>query len=131
MFFTKGKGFKLKEYDFIPTSKSWLKDKRNKNPKPFTYIYPNFLPKDLIKANTKTTKINGSKTNRHPCEKNVKLIEFFISISTNKNDIVLDCFMGSGTTGLACKNLNRRFTGCDNVKEYYEIAKRRLNNENI
>ena len=47
-------------------------------------------------------------------------------IGTNENDLVLDCFMGSGTTGLACKNLKRNFIGIEVDKEYFEIAKNRI-----
>ncbi|QQW62583.1 site-specific DNA-methyltransferase [Helicobacter pylori] len=49
------------------------------------------------------------------------------SIHTNPNDIVLDPFMGSGTTGLACKRLERNFIGIESEKEYFQIAKKRLN----
>lgn len=62
----------------------------------------------------------------HPTQKNLKLIEEIIKIHTNTGDIVLDCFMGSGTTGIACKRLNRKFIGIELKSEYYEIAKNRL-----
>ena len=45
------------------------------------------------------------------------------------NDVVLDCFMGSGTTGVACKNLNRNFIGIELDEKYFEIAKERINND--
>lgn len=47
---------------------------------------------------------------------------------SNKNDLILDPFMGSGTTGCACKELGRRFIGIEINKEYYEIAKKRIHN---
>ncbi|WP_412021368.1 DNA methyltransferase [Helicobacter pylori] len=53
-------------------------------------------------------------------------MEKIISIHTNPNDIVLDPFMGSGTTGLACKRLERNFIGIESEKEYFQIAKKRL-----
>lgn len=56
------------------------------------------------------------------------LPEICITLSTKENDIVLDCFMGSGTTGVACKNLNRNFIGIELDKNYFEIAKERIEN---
>lgn len=49
-----------------------------------------------------------------------------ILLSTKENDTVLDCFMGSGTTGVACKMLNRRFIGIDIMEEYVELSKQRI-----
>ena len=62
----------------------------------------------------------------HPTQKSLSLMEDLIKIHSNANDMVLDPFMGSGTTGVACKNLNRNFIGIELDKEYYEIAKKRI-----
>jgi DNA modification methylase len=62
----------------------------------------------------------------HPAQKPTMLIERLIRLSSNENDIVLDPFVGSGTTALACKNSNRNFMGCDNNIEYVKITKDRL-----
>lgn len=62
----------------------------------------------------------------HPTEKPIDLIEFYINNSTNKNETVLDPFMGSGTTGVACKNLNRRFIGIEMQEDYFNIASERV-----
>ena len=64
----------------------------------------------------------------HPTVKPVGLVENLIFNSSNEKDIVLDCFMGSGTTGVACNNLNRDFIGIEIDSEYFEIAKSRINN---
>lgn len=56
----------------------------------------------------------------HPTQKPYKLIERIIKCSTNENDVVLDIFMGSGMTGLVCKQLNRDFYGCELEKKYCE-----------
>lgn len=64
----------------------------------------------------------------HPTVKPVGLVENLIFNSSNEKDIVLDCFMGSGTTGVACNNLNRDFIGIEIDSEYFEIAKNRINN---
>ncbi len=63
---------------------------------------------------------------KHPAIFPDKLAQDHIVSWTNKNDVVLDCFMGSGTTGVACKNLNRNFIGIEKDKEYFEIAKERI-----
>lgn len=62
----------------------------------------------------------------HQNQKPLKLIKYFILKSSKRGDTVLDCFMGSGTTGLACKELARDFVGVELDKEYFNIAKRRL-----
>jgi len=62
----------------------------------------------------------------HPTQKPVALIEYLIKTYTNEGDTVLDNCMGSGTTGVACKNLGRDFIGIELDKEYFEIAKQRI-----
>lgn len=54
------------------------------------------------------------------------MIEELIKTYTNEGDLVLDSCIGSGTTGLACKNLNRRFIGIEKDEKYFEIAKERI-----
>jgi site-specific DNA-methyltransferase (adenine-specific) len=63
----------------------------------------------------------------HITPKPVSLIENIIRHSSNEGDIVLDCFMGSGTTGIACNNLNRDFIGIEKDKGYFGIAEKRIN----
>lgn len=63
----------------------------------------------------------------HPTQKPVALIEYLIKTYTNKNETVLDFTMGSGTTGVACKNLNRNFIGIELDEGYFNIAKERIN----
>ena len=62
----------------------------------------------------------------HTTQKSLKLMEEIIKIHTNENDIVLDPFMGSGTTGVACMNLNRKFIGIEKEEKYFNIAKERI-----
>ena len=62
----------------------------------------------------------------HPTQKSLSLMEDLLKIHSNENDIVLDCFMGSGTTGVACRNLNRNFIGIELDEKYFEIAKQRI-----
>ena len=62
----------------------------------------------------------------HPTQKPVKLLEYLIKTYTNKNEIVLDFTMGSGATGVACANTNRRFIGIELDESYFNIAKQRI-----
>lgn len=65
---------------------------------------------------------------KHPTEKPVELINIFVKNSSNENDLVLDPFMGSGTTGVACINSNRKFIGIELDENYFNIAQERINN---
>jgi len=65
---------------------------------------------------------------KHPTQKPLLLIEYLIKTYTNRNETVLDFTMGSGTTMVACKNLNRNGIGIEMDKDYFNIAKERLNN---
>lgn len=78
-------------------------------------------PRDVLQF-----KWDTQKSNLHPCQKPLKACEYFIKTYTNEGDLVLDSCMGSGTTGLACKNLNRRFIGIEKEEKYFEIAKERI-----
>ena len=64
--------------------------------------------------------------NVHPTVKPIKLMSYLITLASRKGDIILDPFIGSGTTAIACKLLNRRFLGFEINKEYVEIANARL-----
>lgn len=66
--------------------------------------------------------------NIHPTQKPVALMDYLIKTYTNKGETVLDFTMGSGTTGVACKNLGRNFIGIELDKNYYDIAVERINN---
>jgi len=62
----------------------------------------------------------------HPCQMPLSVMEKVIGIIP-ANDTIVDCFMGSGTTGLACRNLNRNFIGIELDEKYFNIAKNRIN----
>lgn len=62
----------------------------------------------------------------HPTEKPVSLMKYYISNSTNEHDLVIDPFMGSGTTGVAALQLNRNFIGVEKNKEFFDMAVERL-----
>lgn len=73
-------------------------------------------------------KFNRDKEKMHPTQKPVALCEYFIKTYTNEGATVLDNCMGSGTTGVACKNLNRDFIGIELDENYFKIAKERIDN---
>ena len=62
----------------------------------------------------------------HPTQKPVALLEYLIKTYTNEGDTVLDNCMGSGSTGVACKNTNREFIGMELDENYFNIAKERI-----
>lgn len=66
--------------------------------------------------------------NVHPTQKPVALLEYLINTYTNEGATVLDNCMGSGSTGIACINTNRKFIGIEKDEKYFEIAKQRINN---
>ena len=66
---------------------------------------------------------------KHPTQKPLALLERIIMASTNKGDLILDPFMGSGTTGVAAIKLGRRFVGIDKEKEYVDLAQKRIYSE--
>ena len=68
--------------------------------------------------------------NVHPTQKPILLMEYLIKTYTNENETVLDFTMGSGSTGVAAKNLNRSFIGIELDDKYFEIAENRINNLN-
>lgn len=71
-------------------------------------------------------KFTHDKDKFHPTQKPVALLEYLINTYTDKNDLVLDSCMGSGSTGVACMNTNRNFIGFELDENYFEIAKNRI-----
>lgn len=93
------------------------------NKKVFPYNDTGFrYPTDILKFRRE---ILG--TTLHETQKPLKLCEYLIKTFTKENDLVLDNCMGSGTTGVACKNLNRNFIGIELNKNIFDIAFKRIN----
>ena len=65
-------------------------------------------------------------TGLHPTQKPLSLVEYLVSTYSNDSEVVLDNCMGSNTTGLACKRLNRQYIGIEKEKAYYDISVKRL-----
>lgn len=91
------------------------------------------LSDSALKSNTTYTKniisssVNSNTTlKEHKAVMKQEISDYFIEKFTNVSDIVLDCFMGTGTTGVSCVKLNRNFIGIEIDKKYYEIAKERI-----
>ena len=111
--FTKCYGFSI-EYIlwFVKKGKSYTFNKE------FRFDYKNIF----------ITNVNGWKQTKHPTEKPYNVIKSLIQTHSNENNLVADIFMGSGTTGVACKEVNRDFIGIEKEKNYFDIAKKRINN---
>lgn len=92
--------------------------KNGLNGKPFVQEFTNW-PKSVVKFSR-----DGGKV--HPTQKPVSLMEYLVRTYTNEDGLVLDNTMGSGTTGVACVNANRRFIGIEKDSGYFDIAKGRL-----
>ena len=83
-------------------------------------------PINVITCNPRKTEVNNP-TRVHPTQKPLELLEYLIKTYTKEEDTVLDFTMGSGSTGVACKNLNRQFIGIELEEDYFNIAKERIN----
>ena len=100
----------------------------------FEYFF--ILGDTAIKSNTTytknhiTTSINNSITKIHKAVMKQEVADWFIEKFTKENDVVLDCFMGLGTTGLSCIKYNRNFIGIELDEEYFNIAKERIEEAN-
>jgi site-specific DNA-methyltransferase (adenine-specific) len=104
-------GLKFKQTDTVGNYNFQYKEKNG-------YAKPTTIIKGIKKEDTRLIK--------HPTQKPVALLEYLIKTYTNENETVLDFTMGSGTTGVACKNLNRNFIGIELDETYFNIAKERI-----
>tara|TARA_R110002126_G_scaffold236697_2_gene380291 strand:+ start:49 stop:852 length:804 start_codon:yes stop_codon:yes gene_type:complete len=83
-------------------------------------------PKSLLDHIKVINNLTKDKSGLHPTQKPIELCEYLIKTYTNEDDLVLDFTMGSGTTGVACKNTNRNFIGIEKDTEYFKIAEERI-----
>lgn len=112
--FTEGKPYTAK---YSTHSSNYGKQKDNVVKINDGYRYP----RDIVK-------FKHDKEKLHPTQKPVELLEYLIKTYTNENMLVLDNCMGSGSTGIACINTNRRFIGIELNKAYFQIAQDRIKN---
>ena len=87
-----------------------------------TYDPDKVQPSDILEINT----VPNRKGRLHPTQKPLELLEWLVNTYSNENDLILDNCMGSGTTGVACKNLNRNFIGIESDKNYFEISQNKI-----
>lgn len=99
----------------------------SQNRKPFEYVDTGKrYPLQIIQY-----KRDILSSNLHPTQKPIALMEYLIKTYTNEGDTVLDFTMGSGSTGVACKNLNRNFIGIELDDTYFQIAKKRIEEHEV
>jgi DNA modification methylase len=116
------KDFKLNEMNgFLdyPILKEMNRDYKNKFASTFNLWEGNKYKSNILKY-------KKDYTGHHPTQKPVLLLEDLIKTFSNENDLVVDLTMGSGSTGVACKNTNRNFIGIEKDENYFEIAKKRI-----
>lgn len=82
--------------------------------------------KPYMRSMFETSTVSGNERTCHPTQKSLQLMQDIIKIHTNENDIIIDPFMGSGTTGLASLNLHRQFEGIELDKTYFDLSVNRL-----
>jgi site-specific DNA-methyltransferase (adenine-specific) len=124
--------------DKLPFKKSWIVWDKIGNQKQLGFLsdvelaWTNF-DRNLSKKYTIIQKgfIAEEKQRFHPTQKPVKLFREIIKDYTEEGDIVLDCFCGSGTTAVACKEINRKFICSDIQQKYVDITNKRLQQEGI
>ena len=116
IFATKGNK-KFNETKILKPSECYLKDKR-KHPKEYLYRLPDYWY--WLKA----SEFNLSRL--HPTQKTISCVQTMIELSSNVGDIILDPFMGSGTTGRACINTQRNFIGFETDTTYCGLANKRI-----
>ena len=134
--FTKGKGHKFYPNNVLVKSESkWLDSEKRRSNKGKHNVtngsgmnMSKRISNEMVRPSNVITGTSSNANIAHPAVYPVYLPEFFIKIATNEGDVVGDMFMGSGSTGVAAKNLNRSFIGIELDQGYFEIAKERINN---
>lgn len=106
---------------------------KKRNTKQEDKLYSSTLEKQYISTYTNYPKQTlyykrDSQSRLHPTQKPIALLEYLIKTYTNENELILDNCMGSGSTGVAAININRRFIGIEKEEKYFNIAKERITN---
>lgn len=119
LYCSKGKAKRLNAVNWVKSSDSWKNDKRNSTPKEYTYSYPSFIDKTVIRPNIKA---NKQIKRIHPNQKNSDFIRILYELCTNEGDIVLEPFAGSGSAIQAAIDSNRNYYACElNEKMYNKL----------
>ena len=115
--------------DFLPPSKSWIVwDKMLSEDLTFSQVELAWTNADCMSKIIKCFP-NGGEKRIHPTQKPLPVLEWIIAKYTNEGDLILDPFMGSGTTAVACHKLQRRYIGFELDKEYFDLANKRIESE--
>jgi site-specific DNA-methyltransferase (adenine-specific) len=120
----KGKGWKynylqLKEWNPQKTKEGYPKQLRD---------FINFIELPVVQGQERVKGLNGRAL--HPTQKPEKLIELIILASSDKNDLILDPFFGTGTTGVVAARLGRHWIGIESNKRYFDTANKRVFKQN-
>ena len=111
---------KLDKSYFLPTTEwvFWIKKDWNSIP---------YFDKSKCEHKKNIWRINKEKGNPHPAPFPIELVDNIVKSCSEEGSVVLDCYMGSGTTAVSCKKLNRNFIGIEISKDYIEMTNKRLN----
>lgn len=90
------------------------------------WVFNKLEGKPYMRSMFETSTVAGIEKVGHPTQKSLKLMQDIIKIHTNKNDVVIDPFMGSGSTGVACLNLDRKFIGVELNTDFFKLAVKRM-----
>jgi site-specific DNA-methyltransferase (adenine-specific) len=114
-------------FNFLPAHKGFLVWQKH-IPENFTMSMAEIAyVSESLSTISKVFKIASNREKRlHPTQKPLRLFEWILEKYSSVGDTVLDCFMGSGTTGVACKKLNRNFIGIELDADYFKIASERI-----
>jgi len=107
-----------KQTKYLNTTRAGISRRSGRDNMTYNQKYTGY-PKDILEF-SKDTKCE------HPTQKPVLLLEYLIKTYTQENDIVLDNVMGSGSTGVACRNTKRNFIGIEKDVKYFEMAEKRI-----
>ena len=116
--------------DYLPNSQCWLvwnKGQRDFSLADGELAFTSFDKALRIFDYARAKQLN-SETREHPTQKPLKLFEWCLQKFSNENDLILDCFSGSGTTAVACHNLKRRFICIEKDYDYWKASVERYNN---
>ena len=116
--------FKINEYKHFREYKDLRQEYENLRQEYESLRYTHNL--DTNHNNIWKSKAKRNDGKLHACEKPVDILERIIKTSSNEGDVVLDCFVGSGSTGIACLNTNRKFIGIEKEDKYFDIAYKRI-----
>lgn len=94
----------------------------------FHMNHSHFVGRDMVYPDNVLYMSCETRNQKHPAVFPCALPEWFVKLFTVEDDVVFDPFMGSGTTGVVCKRLNRNFIGCDIKEEYLKLATERIDN---